>query len=161
MLVEGDVQIHGEGGPQANKEVLLGTVRFVGEAAFAPGEWLGLELDRQVGKNNGSVKGRTYFKCEPVPWLTLEVRPALHTAVVTKFSESADARSAHGRLSLQNPNRRQEHPSTSISGRRCSPWRRSFAETCLMRCRRIRSECFRMRWLRQRCACHQPDNVSL
>ncbi|CAE7714972.1 Clip1 [Symbiodinium sp. CCMP2592] len=65
-LVGGDrVEIRGEGGPQADKEVLLGTVRFVGEAAFAPGEWLGLELDRQVGKNNGSVKGKTYFQCEP------------------------------------------------------------------------------------------------
>eukprot|EP00439_Symbiodinium_sp_Y106_P054605 s3282_g7.t1 len=61
------VQIHGNVSPPASQEALLGTVRFVGdlEAAFAPGDWVGVELDRQVGKHNGSVKGRTYFECEP------------------------------------------------------------------------------------------------
>ncbi|XP_019849545.1 PREDICTED: kinesin-like protein KIF13B [Amphimedon queenslandica] len=42
----------------------MGTVKFIGDTEFAPGEWIGVALDRPQGKNNGSVKGVTYFKCK-------------------------------------------------------------------------------------------------
>ncbi|XP_060081440.1 CAP-Gly domain-containing linker protein 4-like isoform X1 [Ylistrum balloti] len=42
-----------------------GTVRFCGEAKFAPGIWYGIELDRPVGKNDGSVNTDRYFHCKP------------------------------------------------------------------------------------------------
>ncbi|XP_035829126.1 CAP-Gly domain-containing linker protein 3 [Aplysia californica] len=42
-----------------------GTVKFIGETQFAPGVWYGVELDRPVGKNDGSVNGVTYFSCQP------------------------------------------------------------------------------------------------
>lgn len=38
-------------------------VRFKGETSFAPGIWLGLELNNPTGKNNGSVNGVSYFAC--------------------------------------------------------------------------------------------------
>jgi dynactin 1 len=40
-----------------------GTVRFVGQTAFAQGKWCGIELDNKVGKNDGSVQGTRYFSC--------------------------------------------------------------------------------------------------
>jgi dynactin complex subunit len=35
--------------------------------------WLGLELDEELGKNDGIVKNHTYFSCEPQYGLFLRV----------------------------------------------------------------------------------------
>lgn len=42
-----------------------GTVRFVGPVHYAKGDFVGVELDLPHGKNNGTIKGVTYFECEP------------------------------------------------------------------------------------------------
>ncbi len=42
-----------------------GTVRYIGPLHVAAGEWLGLELPDDSGKNDGSVKGEQYFNCPP------------------------------------------------------------------------------------------------
>lgn len=44
---------------------LSGTVRFRGLTQFAEDEWLGIELDEPVGKNDGSIQGVRYFSVEP------------------------------------------------------------------------------------------------
>lgn len=45
-------------------EVHEGTVKYKGGLANTTGDWVGLELDEQVGKHNGLHKGRQYFSCK-------------------------------------------------------------------------------------------------
>ncbi|KAM7383581.1 hypothetical protein PAMP_003220 [Pampus punctatissimus] len=42
-----------------------GTVHYVGGVEFAKGIWVGVKLDLAVGKHNGTVQGRVYFRCPP------------------------------------------------------------------------------------------------
>merc|ERR1719443_1408592 len=43
----------------------VGTVKFIGKTFFKPGVvWIGLELTKGDGKNNGSVQGTDYFTCK-------------------------------------------------------------------------------------------------
>ena len=39
------------------------TVHFVGNTHFAPGDWIGIELEDASGKNDGAVQGHRYFDC--------------------------------------------------------------------------------------------------
>ncbi|KAM4028198.1 kinesin-like protein KIF13A isoform 2-T2 [Anomaloglossus baeobatrachus] len=43
----------------------LGTVRYVGTVDFSRGVWVGVELHVQLGKHDGTVKGKEYFRCKP------------------------------------------------------------------------------------------------
>jgi protein phosphatase len=44
---------------------LVGTVRYLGPTDVKEGIWVGIELDRALGKNDGTVGGRSYFSCKP------------------------------------------------------------------------------------------------
>lgn len=43
----------------------MGTVKFVGVTKFAAGPWVGVELDAEEGKNDGTVQGERYFESKP------------------------------------------------------------------------------------------------
>ncbi|KAL3928644.1 MAG: hypothetical protein SGPRY_002300 [Prymnesium sp.] len=42
-----------------------GRVVFQGPTSFAPGGWVGVELDWPVGRHDGAHKGQRYFQCAP------------------------------------------------------------------------------------------------
>lgn len=50
-------------GQRCTANELSGIIRFVGETQFAPGIWIGVELDNPEGKNNGTVQDILYFDC--------------------------------------------------------------------------------------------------
>jgi len=62
-----------------------GVVVFIGPTQFAAGEWVGLELDAAVGKNDGSVNGVRYFTCKPLHGVFAKA------AKLTKHGASDDA----------------------------------------------------------------------
>ncbi|GAB5367134.1 hypothetical protein AAMO2058_001203400 [Amorphochlora amoebiformis] len=45
--------------------VRRGEVKYVGEVEGHPGVWVGISLDEPVGRNDGSAKGKVYFKTAP------------------------------------------------------------------------------------------------
>ncbi|CAH0730397.1 unnamed protein product, partial [Brenthis ino] len=45
------------------KEV-KGSIAYVGYPTFATGKWIGIILDEPKGKNNGTVRGHAYFRCD-------------------------------------------------------------------------------------------------
>ncbi|XP_046435781.1 dynactin subunit 1 isoform X1 [Neodiprion fabricii] len=40
-----------------------GVIAYIGHPSFATGKWIGVILDEPKGKNNGTVKGQSYFQC--------------------------------------------------------------------------------------------------
>ena len=38
---------------------------YIGRVAFAPGRWIGIQLDEPWGDHDGAVGGRRYFTCRP------------------------------------------------------------------------------------------------
>merc|ERR1740121_1178253 len=77
---------------------LRGICRYVGTTAFAPGEWIGVELDEPRGKNDGAVNGKRYFQCgdkrgvfvkEPALKLASEASPAAPAAANGRSPQAA------------------------------------------------------------------------
>ncbi|EEP81666.1 predicted protein [Uncinocarpus reesii 1704] len=65
-------------------------IRFVGATHFAPGEWIGVELEEPTGKNNGAVQGERYFDCEQN--YGMFIRPTAVTAVLEQPPRKEDVR---------------------------------------------------------------------
>ncbi|XP_036279417.1 kinesin-like protein KIF13B isoform X2 [Pipistrellus kuhlii] len=86
-----------------------GIVRYIGPTDFQEGTWVGVELDLPSGKNDGSIGGKQYFKCNP--GYGLLVRPAR----VRRAAGAARRRSAGLRLQGAPEPRRSSALSGSAS----------------------------------------------
>lgn len=42
-----------------------GVIRYLGDVSFSKGKWVGVELDKPVGKHSGTVGAIEYFQCKP------------------------------------------------------------------------------------------------
>jgi CAP-Gly domain-containing linker protein 3/4 len=62
-----------------NKE--KGIVQYIGHTEFAAGVWLGIELRRPSGKNDGSVNGKRYFSCKPSYGIFVKPEKATHRGI--------------------------------------------------------------------------------
>ena len=70
-----------------------GVIRFIGSTHFSTGLWVGIELDDDSGKNDGTVQGQRYFEC--IPGHGMFVRPdTVNTMHEQPPSEAADERAA-------------------------------------------------------------------
>lgn len=105
----------------------IARVHFVGNALFAAGEWLGVELEDASGKNDGSVQGQRYFDCKPGHGMF--VRPAAVAIIleqpIPKQNRSAVARGDSAALksrpqSLAAPGLKKQNILDSASARRQS-----------------------------------------
>ena len=85
------------------------TVRFIGSAHFAGGDWVGVELDDASGKNDGAVQGERYFDCEPAHGMF--VRPG-----VTKIINQPTPKPSGGTEERANGTATKSRPQSVISG---------------------------------------------
>jgi dynactin 1 len=92
----------------------FGTVRFVGQPHFAAGDWVGVELDDDSGKNDGSVQGERYFECEMGRGMFL--RP---TALTVIDRPTPVLKSANGPVAMRKTARSSSVVSSGL-GRRMS-----------------------------------------
>lgn len=44
---------------------LQGRIAYIGLTHFSAGHWIGVILDEEKGRNDGTVRGHCYFQCEP------------------------------------------------------------------------------------------------
>ncbi|KAF9216830.1 hypothetical protein BGZ59_007829 [Podila verticillata] len=83
-----------EVGARVEYNGILGYVRYAGQTSFAPGKWVGIELDLPRGKNAGVVEGKRYFDCKAVHGVF--VRP---NQVKIVMDGDTQAPETHGRTS--------------------------------------------------------------
>lgn len=86
-----------------------GTIRFIGTTDFAPGEWIGVELDEPSGKNDGEVNGVRYFTCPQRSGIF--VREPMLEVIPIRVSGGGKSTRALPRMSATRSSRLSDGPS--------------------------------------------------
>uniref|UniRef100_A0A0K0FDI5 Dynactin subunit 1 n=1 Tax=Strongyloides venezuelensis TaxID=75913 RepID=A0A0K0FDI5_STRVS len=101
-----------------------GKVVFFGETQFAPGTWVGIILDVENGKNNGTIEGVKYFTCPDKYGIFMkpsQVRREGERRSSTRASIASSARQSKApsaKVSVKNspiPTPRSMSPSKSVN----------------------------------------------
>jgi hypothetical protein len=106
-----------------------GTVKFVGTIHFKSGTWVGIELfEHGSGKNNGTIKGVTYFKCPAQTGLLVMassvnvLKPAqkivTNSQKASLVSKTIYKQTRKPRKSISRPNETTVTPSESVDNSR-------------------------------------------
>ncbi|KAM9307981.1 kinesin-like protein KIF13A isoform 2-T2 [Gastrophryne carolinensis] len=66
----------------------FGTVQYIGTVDFSRGVWVGVELHVQLGKHDGTVKGKEYFRCKPKHGVFIRPNRLTKALVSTKRDSS-------------------------------------------------------------------------
>ncbi len=90
-----------------------GIVRYSGTIKVAQGEWLGLELSDDTGKNDGSVHGERYFQCSPRHGIF--VRKEAIVAIVAIVKSAPSTQRPNGATATPNRLAAQARPSGVMS----------------------------------------------
>ncbi|XP_076108562.1 uncharacterized protein LOC143076624 isoform X2 [Mytilus galloprovincialis] len=92
-----------------------GVIAFLGETQFAAGEWAGVALDKQEGKNDGSVKGIRYFQCESDRGVFARISKLSRTPGLLPMSGKMDDTLSETPMKPNGPARRPTTPSVTPS----------------------------------------------
>lgn len=90
-------------------------IAFLGETQFAAGEWAGVALDKQEGKNDGSVKGIRYFQCESDRGVFARISKLSRTPGLLPMSGKMDDTLSETPMKPNGPARRPTTPSVTPS----------------------------------------------
>ena len=102
-----------------------GVLRYLGHPDFALGEWAGILLDRQEGKNDGSVRGVQYFSCidgygvfVKSERVTIDLRPAPRSQPSSRSGSRPSSRHVSRHGSREGSPVTQRRPLSSSRGSR-------------------------------------------
>ncbi|KAJ6247216.1 guanine nucleotide exchange factor [Anaeramoeba flamelloides] len=93
---------HLEIGKQLVVDAQKATILFLGTTDFDEGNWVGLELSKPKGNNNGTIGGVEYFKCKPNHGLFLRSEYLKLNKSKIKSKTKTKANSINVRDSLRN-----------------------------------------------------------
>lgn len=70
-----------------------GTIRYLGDVNFAKGKWVGVAMDKPVGRHNGTVEAVQYFQCNPKCGVFVKsntVQPRKSSAISPRKKQTVD-----------------------------------------------------------------------
>jgi dynactin 1 len=119
-----------------SKDGRQGVIRYLGNATFATGEWLGLELPDDTGKNDGSVNGERYFECRP--GYGIFVRPESITEIIEPLPIATDSKTVNKAINRASTKSRPSsgpggdttHKRQSLVGPHSNPGSRALLRVC-------------------------------